>query len=345
MLAAVLRGPKQLDITEVGTPEPGEGEILLKVGANTVCGTDLRILRGEKTAGVRPGVVLGHEIAGTIAALGKGVAGYRVGDAAVVTPAVSCGTCFYCLRDREQLCDNTDIFGYNIDGGLAEYCLIPKRAVDRKYISVAKAGTPMTALSLSEPLSCVLNGLDNYKAGLGDTVVIIGAGPIGLLHMTVCRLAGATQIIVSDLSETRRLTASCLGADITVDSRNEDLETVVKDATNGHGADVAVIAIGRPELLAQAIGLVRKGGYVCAFAGFPKGSTAAVDPNTIHYGEITLVGAANAKRRQTEEALRLIENRLIPAETIVSHTFPLQQAAEAIEFSASGEGIKIAVVP
>ena len=123
MLAAVLRGPKQLDITEVGTPEPGEGEILLKVGANTDCGTDLRILRGEKTAGVRPGVVLGHEIAGTIAALGKGVAGYRVGDAAVVTPAVSCGTCFYCLRDREQLCDNTDIFGYNIDGGLAEYCL------------------------------------------------------------------------------------------------------------------------------------------------------------------------------------------------------------------------------
>ena len=98
-------------------------------------------------------------------------------------------------------------------------------------------------------------------------------------------------------------------------------------------------------MLAQAIGLVRKGGYVCAFAGFPKGSTAAVDPNTIHYGEITLVGAANAKRRQTEEALRLIENRLIPAETIVSHTFPLQQAAEAIEFSASGEGIKIAVVP
>lgn len=107
--------------------------------------------------------------------------------------------------------------------------------------------------------------------------------------MTVCRLAGATQIIVSDLSETRRATASCLGADITVDSRNEDLETVVKDATNGHGADVAVIAIGRPELLAQAIGLVRKGGYVCAFAGL-KGSTAAVDPNTIHYGEITLVG-------------------------------------------------------
>ncbi|NLH69427.1 MAG: alcohol dehydrogenase catalytic domain-containing protein [Brooklawnia sp.] len=345
MLAAVLRGPEQLDITEIATPEPGEGEILLKVGANTVCGTDLRILRGEKTAGVRPGVVLGHEIAGTIAAVGKGVHGYQLGDPAVVTPAVSCGTCFYCLRDMEQLCASTDILGYNLDGGLAEYCLIPKHAVDRRHISVAKPGTPMTALSLSEPLSCVLNGLANYKAGLGDTVVIIGAGPIGLLHMTVCRLAGATQVIVSDLSESRRATASLLGADITVDSVKDDLEAVVKQATNGHGADVVVIAIGRPELLAQAISLVRKGGRVCAFAGFPKGSSAAIDPNTIHYGEILLVGAANAKRRQTAEALRLIEDGLIPAETIVSHTFALQQATRAIEFSASGEGIKIAVVP
>lgn len=344
MLAAVIRGPGQLDVTEVPTPEPGPGEILLKVGSNTVCGTDLRILRGEKTKGVRPGVVLGHEIAGTVAAVGAGVTAYQVGQAAVVSPSVTCGVCFYCLRDMEQFCTDTQVFGYGLDGGLAEYCLIPARAVARKHVSVAKPGTSMTALSLAEPLSCVLSALGNYKARLGDTVVILGAGPIGLLHLTACRLVGATELVVSDPSPARRATAAELGATITVDPLNEDLEAVVRDATDGHGADVAVVCIGRPELLAQAIGLVRKGGHVCAFAGFPKGVMAQVDPNLVHYGEITIVGASNSKRRQTDEAIHLLERGLIP-EAIVSHTFPLHRAAEAIEFSASGDGIKIAVVP
>lgn len=345
MLAAVMKGPGQLEVTEIPTPEPGPGEILLKVGSNTVCGTDLRILRGEKTAGVRPGVVLGHEIAGTIVEVGKGVTDYAVGDLAVITPVVTCGTCFYCLRELEHFCENSILYGYALDGGLAEYCLVPAHAVARKNVAVAKPGTSLTALSLTEPLGCVLNGLTNYTVKLGDTAVILGAGPIGLLHMTVCRLAGATQVIVSDPSESRRATASSLGADLVVDPLTENLAEVVKGATRGHGADVVVICIGRLELFPQALELVRKGGRVCAFAGFPKGGSTPVDPNVIHYGEITITGTSNSKRRHTDEALRLIEAGLIPADVIISHTFPLSQAAEAIEFSASGEGIKIAVVP
>ncbi|MFT3943569.1 MAG: alcohol dehydrogenase catalytic domain-containing protein [Ancrocorticia sp.] len=345
MLAAVIRGPQQLDIVEVPTPEPKEGEILLKVGANTVCGTDLRILRGEKTAGVRPGVVLGHEIAGTIVAMGEGVTGYDIGDSAVILPAVTCGTCYFCLRDLEQFCTDTVTFGYNIDGGLAEYCLIPAHVVRRHHLVKAKPGVSAPALAISEPLSCVLNAAENYKVKLGHTVVILGAGPIGLLHLIVCRLAGTTQIIVSDPSEARRATATALGADLTVDPLNEGLEAVVKEATGGFGADATVICIGRPALVPQAIALTKKGGYVCAFAGFPKGAEASIDPNAIHYGQISLVGSSNAKRRHTEEALRLIEKGLIPTDIIVSHTFPLEQAVEAIEFSASGEGIKVAVIP
>jgi threonine dehydrogenase-like Zn-dependent dehydrogenase len=344
MLAAVMRAVGHLDVTEVPTPSPGPGELLLKVGSNTVCGTDLRILRGEKVAGV-PGVVLGHEIAGTIAELGEGVEGYTVGDLAVLSPTVTCGTCFYCLRDLEQFCTDTDTFGYNLDGGLAEYCLVPERALARECVMVAKAGTSMTALSLAEPLSCVLSALENYKARLGETVVILGAGPIGLLHLTACRLSGATRIIVSDPSPTRRATATQVGADLTVDPLTEDLAAIVKGATGGFGADLAVVCIGRPELVPQALDLVRKGGRICAFAGFPKGSTTSVDPNVIHYGEITVLGASNSKRRNVQEALRLIEEGLVPADIIVSHTFPLPQAAEAIEFSGSGEGVKIAVAP
>lgn len=346
MLAAVLRGPHELEVTEVPTPEPQEGEILLKVGSNTVCGTDLRILRGEKTAGVRPGVVLGHEIAGTIAAVGDAVSGYNIGDSAVVSPTITCGNCYFCMRELEQFCTNTtDIFGYNLDGGLAEYCLIPANVVSRHHLIKAKSGIPAPALSISEPLSCVLNAASNYRVNVGDTVLIIGAGPIGLLHMIVCKLAGATQIIVSDPSEARRATARSLGADITTDPLNEDLKAAVHDATDGLGADKTIICIGRPELVSQAISLTKKGGTVCAFAGFPKGCESSIDPNAIHYGQISLIGASNAKRRNTEEALRLIEDGLIPTDVIVSHTFPLEKAEEAIEFSASGDGIKVAVIP
>lgn len=345
MLAAVFKGPGQLEVTEVPTPEPGPGEVLLRVGSNTVCGTDLRILRGEKTSGVRQGVVLGHEIAGTVAAVGQGVDKYSVGDLAVVTPTVTCGTCFYCLRGLEHFCESFTLYGYALDGGLAEYCLIPAQAVARKNISVAKPGTSLTALSLTEPLGCVLNGLRNYKVELGDTALIMGAGPIGLLHLTVCRLAGATKIIVSDPSESRRATATQLGADIVVDPLNEDLAEVVKGATGGRGADVVVVCIGRPALFPEALDLARKGGRVCAFAGFPKDGSVSIDPNVIHYGEITVTGTSNSMRKQTEEAMHLIEDGLIPADVIVSHTFPLTQVVDAIEFSASGEGIKIAVVP
>ena len=345
MLAAVFKGPGQLEVTEVPTPEPGPGEVLLKVGSNTVCGTDLRVLRGEKTSGVRPGVVLGHEIAGTVAAVGAGVTGYNEGDLAVVTPTVTCGVCYFCIRGLEHFCESFTLYGYAIDGGLAEYCLIPAQAVARKNISIAKPGTPLTALSLTEPLGCVLNGLRNYKVNLGDTALILGAGPIGLLHQTVVRLAGATQVIVSDPSASRRATAAQLGADILVDPVNEDLSAVVKGATGGRGADVVIICIGRPALFPEALSLARKGGRVCAFAGFPKDGSVAVDPNVIHYGEITVTGTSNSMRMQTEEAMHLIEDGLIPADVIVSHTFPLTKVVDAIEFSASGEGIKIAVLP
>lgn len=338
-------GPGQLEVKEVPTPVAGPGEVLLKVGSNTVCGTDVRILRGEKTTGVRSGVVLGHEIAGTIVEVGKGVSDYAEGELAVVTPSVTCGTCFYCLRDMEHFCENNELYGYGLDGGLAEYCLIPARAVARKNISVAKAGTSLTALSLAEPLSCVLNGLSNYKVFVGDTVLIMGAGPIGLLHMAVCRLSGATTIIVSDPSEARRATATQLGADVVVDPLNEDLKKVVKDLTGGRGADAVVVCIGRLELFPEALTLARKGGRVCAFAGFPAGGSTPVDPNVIHYGEITVTGTSNAKRRQTQEALNLLENGLIPADVIVSHTFPLAQTIEAIEYVTTGSGLKIAVVP
>lgn len=345
MKAVVFRGPGEVELTDIPTPEAGPGQVLLRTGSNTVCGTDVRIMRGEKSAGVVPGTVLGHEIAGTVVQVGAGVKGYKEGDLGVITPVVTCGVCHNCMHGLEHFCSDNEIYGYGVDGGLAEYVLVPEKAVTRHNLFVAKPGTEMTALSLVEPLSCVLNGLGNYKVFLGDTALILGAGPIGLLHQTVVRLNGASQIIVSDPSESRRATAKSLGADIVVDPTTEDLSQIVKDATGGRGADVVVIAIGRPQLFADALSLARLGGRVNAFAGFPKGASVPVDPNLVHYGEITITGTSNAKREHTRAALQLIEEGKIPADVIVSHRYPLSQALEAIEFSTTGEGIKIAVVP
>jgi len=345
MLAAVLRGPEQLDITEIATPEPGEGEILLKVGANTVCGTDLRILRGEKTAGVRPGVVLGHEIAGTIAAVGKGVHGYQLGDPAVVTPAVSCGTCFYCLRDMEQLCASTDIFGYNLDGGLAEYCLIPKHAVDRRHISVAKPGTPMTALSLSEPLSCVLNGLANYRAGLGDTVVIIGAGPIGLLHLMLSRLRGAGRIIMVGRRKMRLTAARRLGADMVVDETSEDALARVRHLTDGRGADVVIECTGHPQVWEKSIAMARRGGHVMLFGGCASGSKVQIPMERMLMDGLTVKGVFHFTPDAVRESYQLLASGALQVSELITEVHPLSDFRRIFETLNHGEAIKLGIRP
>lgn len=345
MLAAIFKGPGQMALEEIPTPHAGPGELLLKVGANTVCGTDVRILRGEKSAGIDRGVVLGHEIAGRIAEVGEGVKGYSEGDLCAVSPEVTCGICHYCLHGQEHLCLDQSIVGYRINGGLAEYMLVPEQAVARRNVIVAKKQVPAEYLALAEPLSCVLNGLAQYKVFVGDTVLILGAGPIGLLHQSVVQLAGASQVIVSDVSAGRRATAAALGATTVVDPLSENLGETVKQATDGRGADVVVICIGRLELFADSLKLVRKGGRVSAFAGFPAGGSVPIDPNLVHYGEITLTGASNSRRENVVDAMRLIESGRIPAEQIVTHKFPLTDVIAGIEFSAGGEGIKVAIVP
>ena len=345
MRAAIFKGPGELALEDVPDPVCGPGEVLYRVGANTVCGTDVRILRGEKSKGIDRGVVLGHEISGEVLEVGEGVSNYRVGDRFAVIPSVTCGFCWWCKHGQEHFCDNLEIFGYGINGGLAEYGVLPARAVARGNAITCGTDLPFEHMSLMEPLSCVLNGRENYRQQLGDTVVVLGAGPIGLLHATLARRGGAAHVLVSDPSGPRRETALRLGATHVVDPLSEDLDGVVKQLTSGRGADVVVICIGRGELFVDALGLVRKGGQVNAFAGFKAGGSVNVDPNLIHYGEIHVTGTSNSRRDHGEAAMRLLESGAIDADEIVTHVFVLDQVVEAIEFSASGSGVKVAVTP
>lgn len=346
MRGFTYRGPGvAAELTDLPTPVAGPGEVLTRVGANTVCGTDLRILRGEKSKGVELGVVLGHEVAGYVEALGEGVSGFEIGDLVSMPPSVCCGVCGPCRRGTEHLCDDVHLVGYDIDGGLAEYWLIPREAVARGQLVKASGQLQPAQLALAEPISCCLSGMDNYRVEVGDVVVIVGAGPIGLIHLQLARIAGAGAVVVSDPSEARRASARALGATVTVDPTGEDLAAIVKNLSNGEGADVAVLCIGVPQLVNDCLTLVRKRGRVSIFAGLAGEGWSNIAANLIHYREITVVGASNSGRANFTRAVRLIESGAIDTLALVTHTFPLSRAAEAIEFVASGEGIKVAVVP
>lgn len=345
MKAAVFAGPGQLELRELPQPHAEAGELVLKVGANTVCGTDGRILRGEKSAGIDIGVVLGHEMGGHVVEVGEGVEGFAEGDLVGVLPTVPCGRCYYCKRYLENICTDPRIFGYRLNGGLAEYVKIPAYAMQRGGIYRVDADLSVFEVALAEPLGCVLNGARQYRPWIGDTAVIIGAGPIGMLHAQVCRSFGSSQVIVSDLSQSRLDFAAKLGATHTVNPSETDLRQYVLDQTGGLGADVVVIAIGAPSLLQDGISVARKGGHVNAFAGFSKTSMSTVDPNLIHYGELVVTGTSNARRSDHELALKLIGDGTIDVKSLHTHSYALSDVVEAIEFVASGEGLKVAVVP
>ncbi|MDO5728463.1 MAG: alcohol dehydrogenase catalytic domain-containing protein [Actinomycetaceae bacterium] len=348
MRAAVLHQPHDLELVDKPIPSAGPGEVILKTEANTMCGTDYRLFTGAKTAGVRSGVVPGHEIAGRVHEIGDGVSdilpNLRVGQQATVSIVVSCGACVNCLNDREHLCTRLELFGYAIDGGLQEYITVPAHAIRRGNLMPTSTDLDPKALCLAEPISCCLNGLDQYRVEPGDTVVILGAGPIGLIHTQLALHSGAKQVIVSNRSAHRREVAERLGA-IGLDPTEGSLDEQVRELTGGVGADAVVVCIGAVELAQDALVLAREGGRVNYFAGFPKGSTSVMEPNLIHYKELEVTGGSNARRRDVARAIELLEAGAISADEIVTHEFPLSRVQDAYAAVNDRIGVKIAVVP
>jgi L-iditol 2-dehydrogenase len=345
MLAAVLQGPNDLSPQQIPTPEPGPGDVLVKVGANTVCGTDVRILRGEKTSGVRLPVVLGHETAGHVAEVGAGVSGYEIGAPVAMAPAIPCRRCWECRHSLENVCANLRIMGYAIDGGMAEYMLVPAEAVAAGCLFLAESDIPSEQLALAEPLACVVNGQRWSKVDVDDTVLIMGGGPIGLLHLQLALISGARNVIVSQPTGPRRDQAERLGATATVDPTKQDLAAAVEELTGGLGADLTIICVGVPALVNQALELSRNGGRVSIFAGMKDKGLAEVSANLIHYKQAVLSGTSNCRRADYETALHLIVSGKIDAASMVTHRFPLPEVHAAIGTVGSRDAIKTAVVP
>lgn len=344
MKAAVLQAPNALALASIATPEAGPGELVLKMRAATVCGTDLRILTGKKTKGVRFPSVIGHEFAGEIVQVGEGVTAFRTGERVCVDPVVPCRACAYCKRGMENVCQQRQAIGYEFDGAFAEYVRIPAVALQAGNVFRMAQGMSFEDAALAEPLACCINGQANAGIHLGDTVLILGAGPIGLMHAALARRAGARQVIVSEPNEGRRQAALERGVDAVCDPLKESLVDLVQSRTDGLGADVALLAIGVPALTNEALRAVRKGGAVNLFAGFSAGAQAEVDVNLIHYNELVVTGASALSRMDYELALGLLASGQVDGGSLITHRYPVEDALAAFDQAGSGRALKVALV-
>ncbi|MFO1033543.1 MAG: zinc-dependent dehydrogenase [Hyphomicrobiales bacterium] len=342
MKAAVLKAVDEISCETVAEPSLQAGDILLRVSAATVCGTDIRILRGKKTAGIRFPSVIGHEFAGEVVETG-GHAQFSRGQAVAVCPAFACGHCEACQGGAENLCRNLVAMGYQIDGAFAEYVRIPASGVASGNVLALPDGLPFDRAALAEPLACVINGQEQARVSLGDTVLILGAGPIGILHVKLAKLAGARQIIVSQTSASRRQAALEAGADHVIDPRAENVVDRVKALTAGRGADVAITAIGKPELANEAIHAVRPRGRINLFAGFTAGVSAGLDVNAIHYNELIVTGAFGLTRLQFTKALQMIASGKIEVASLLTHRFPLPEISQALATAEKGSALKVVI--
>jgi len=345
--ALVYHGPGDLRVERREPPEPAAGEVTVRVAACGVCGTDLRIAAGKHRAyGDGTCRVPGHEIAGTIAAVGDGAPG-AAGDRVFVAPNIGCGRCRQCRDGRLNLCARPRALGITHDGAFAEYVRIPADAVAQGNLLAVPADRDPAELSLVEPLACVLRGQRPLAISAADVVLIAGAGPIGLMHLAVARVAGPAWIVVSEPSEERRAQAAARGADVVVDPAGHDLAAVLAERSeNGRGADVVITAAPSAAAQRQAIELAAAGGRINFFGGLPRdASTVELDTNLIHYKELHVTGTTANTTEDCRAALELVVAGRVDTGALVSERFGLDEAAAAFDAAGSGRALKVVVEP
>jgi L-iditol 2-dehydrogenase len=332
MKAVVFRAPDRMGLETVPDPVPDRGGLVIRVKAAAVCGTDMRIYRGIKTRGVRMPSVLGHEFSGIIEDTG-GDPGWRKGQRVAVCPALACGRCAPCREGASNICERLTACGYEIDGGFAEFLHVPRAFVAAGNVIPLPDQLSFEEAALAEPLACVINGQMLMGGTPGQHIAVLGAGPIGLLHVLLARRRGAGRVSVVQRSWKRREAALALGADAALGP---------EDAA-GIRVDAAVVAVGSADLANLAARIVRPRGRISLFAGFPAGELPRFDLNAVHYGEHHVTGAFGLTLAQFGEALSLIASGDVPAGRLVTHRMPLDRAMEAFALAGTGEALKAVI--
>lgn len=340
MKAAMFYGPGDVRVEDVPVPRVGPGELLVKIKAATTCGTDVKTYkRGHRL--FKPPTPFGHEWAGVVAEVGEGVRDFHVGDRVAGANTAPCGHCFYCKVGQPQLCEDLTFLW----GSYAEYLRVPARIV-RTNTYKLPPHLSFAAAAMIEPLACAVNGIQESGIRLGDTVVVNGAGPIGLYFIRLAALRGA-RIIATDLSDRRLETARSLGAAEVINASEvaDQVQAVRELTAGGRGADVAIEAVGLPDIWEKTILMARKGGIVNLFGGCKEGSAITVDTGLIHYNQLTLKGVFHLTPDTVRIAAELLSSGQIPERLFISGTRPLAEIVPALEAHARQAVVKYAIVP
>lgn len=342
MIAARLYGKEDLRVDEMPLPDIAPGEILLKVKASAVCGTDIRMYEnGYKGISDASPLVLGHELSGVIEQTGKTVGHYREGMRVAVAPNIGCGVCDLCVGGNTQLCPDYRGLGINLDGGFAEYIRIPEDAVRQGNVMELAPGVSFAEAALAEPLSCVYNAFERCHVGPGDVVLIIGAGPIGLMHARMARMAGAARVILNDLREERLALSRRIEAGLITIAGSKILKEQIEQLTAGRGVDVCITACPSPRAQSESLELAAINGTVCFFGGLPADrSRVSLDTNLIHYRQLNLTGTTRSSLRQYRKTLKLIGDGLLQVGDLISASYSVRDIKTAFQNVIQGIGLK-----
>ena len=335
--------PRVIRLEQVDVPKINRDELLVRNEVALTCGTDLKMyLRGHRL--VTPPLIIGHEFAGTVEQVGDDVTGFAKGMRVVAANSAPCLSCYFCRIGKPNLCEHLDevLVGFSCPGAYAEYVRLPGRIVKQNTHEIPEDVSFEEAAFL-EPLACVVHGGELAEVKAKDLVFVIGAGPIGLLHVQLAKAYGAKSVVVADASSGRLRRATELGADLTVDSTDPVSE--IRKLSENRGADVTIEAVGKPETWELAVQATRKGGTAVLFGGCPAGSTAAIDTGAVHYGELTLKGVFHHAPGNVRDALRLISTRQVKVAPLITHRMKLSETEAALRLMQSGTAIKVALTP
>lgn len=340
MNAVVYQAPNTLEYCQVPVPQVGAGEILVKVKAALTCGTDLKTYkRGHHL--MPPPTLFGHEFSGDVVEVGEGVKNFRPGMRVVAHNSAPCGECYWCKHNQHSMCPDA-IYNY---GAYAEYIKVPAPIVRLNTYEVPDH-IPYARAAIMEPLSTVVHGQSQLDIQPGERVAILGAGgPIGLMHLQLAKLRGASQVIAVDMKEFRLQVARELGATHTINLNDTDPIEAIRELTGGVGVDAVIESAGSAETWVNALKVVRKGGRVLWFGGLPKDVQVTLDSYAIHYGELTMYGVFHCTPVDVYHAHQLIMSETINTEKLVSRQMSLAQVEDALKLMAEGKVIKVAILP
>lgn len=350
MKAAVYYGPGDIRTEERPIPDIGDDDILVKVEASSICGTDLRIYKSGHHA-VKPPQIMGHESAGIIEKAGSNVEKYKEGDRVAIDPIVSCGYCYYCKKGITNLCSTfkktIEAFGYYYPGGFAEYMAIPGKAILRGNVIPVPDSMSFEEAAIAEPMACALNAQLLSRVSAGDSVLVVGAGPVGMMHAGLARILGATRVILSEINSSRLEMAKKADiSDYYINPSEKDIKEFLADVTEGIGPDVIMIAAPSKIAQEEAVQLVANQGRICFFGGLPKTDyTACLDSNLIHYKEIFIHGSSGATTEHIKTCIDLMGGKRIDGKKFISGTCALEEIPEYLQQIADGKHLKVVVKP